>query len=343
MAIPPPISSGVPTGVYTFLTRFYSLNKSLAEKKHNLQADRIKVAFSNSEPALTAATLSDITEISYTGCGSRNVDTSDSISTTGVYSLILSDATISATGDVGPFQYVVLYNANSLNDDLLGYYDYGSGLLLKDGENLFIDFDGLRGAISVEPSPAYFLRDNFNRPNSSGLGGGWTQSVGSWEIFSSGLRATSGSNKRCIVETVQEFDINHYAQATHIINEASSTYFGPIVRVSGENGYIGSWADGSGPVANRNRWTIWRMNTFTSFTEVVKETGTSSEPLEGTSIKLTAYGDNISLYVDDTSGVYSPVLSGSDSTHRGKRAGFIVDIATAGADRYGILDDFEAG
>ena len=64
--------------------------------------------------------------------------------------MILNDLTLSASGgSVATFRYIVIYNDTATNDELIGYYDYGSDVTLASGHNLIIDFDGSNGALSI--------------------------------------------------------------------------------------------------------------------------------------------------------------------------------------------------
>ncbi|ASY62537.1 hypothetical protein SJ05684_c10800 [Sinorhizobium sojae CCBAU 05684] len=127
--------------------------ENLAEKVHNLGADQLVVALTAAAnaPVATNSVLADLTQISYTNLSSRNVTTSSSSQTSGTYSLVLADLTLTASGgSVGPFRYIALYNdtPTSPADPLIGWYDYGSDLTLADGESLTIDFSA-SGAITI--------------------------------------------------------------------------------------------------------------------------------------------------------------------------------------------------
>jgi len=132
-------------------TKFEAFVEAMAEKVHNLGSDTLTVALTNTAPtAATDSQLSDITEISYTNCSSRDITVSSSSQTSGTYKLVLADLTLTASGgNVGPFRYVVIYNNTATNDELIAYYDYGSSITLADGETLDIDFDGTNGLFTL--------------------------------------------------------------------------------------------------------------------------------------------------------------------------------------------------
>lgn len=130
-------------------TKFYSLNEALAEKVHNLGSDQLKVALTNSAPVATNTKLSDLTEISYTYCSSRNITTMSSSQTTGNYALVNSDLTLTASGGaIGPFRYIVIFNDTATNKELLAWGDYGSSITVNDGETFTLDFGATTFTIS---------------------------------------------------------------------------------------------------------------------------------------------------------------------------------------------------
>lgn len=130
--------------------KFQPFVESLAEKKHDLGSDQLVIALSNSDPGTAASILTDVTEITYTNCSSRNITTTSSSQSLGVYRLKLTDLVLTASGgSFGPFRYIVIYNDTATNDDLVGYYDYGSSITIDDGETFTINFDDTNGVISI--------------------------------------------------------------------------------------------------------------------------------------------------------------------------------------------------
>lgn len=133
------------------LTRFHSFIEALAEKKHNLASDTLTIALTNAQPvAATNTVLADITQITYTNLSSRVLTVTDSSNTAGVYKLTVADLLLTSTGGAtGPFRYIVVYNDTATNDELIGYYDYGSSITLNTGESLNLDFDGVNGTFTI--------------------------------------------------------------------------------------------------------------------------------------------------------------------------------------------------
>lgn len=133
----------------------------LAEKVHDLGADALTIALSNTAPAsetpnptvLTAdAILTNVTQVAYTNLSTRVLSVSASAQTTGTYKLTIADITLTSTGgSTGPFQYVYIYNDTPTSplDPLIGYYDYGSALTLADGESLTVNFDDANGVLTI--------------------------------------------------------------------------------------------------------------------------------------------------------------------------------------------------
>jgi hypothetical protein len=126
--------------VATF-NKFNSFVEALAEKTHNLGADTLTIALTNTAPAAGNTVLANITEISYTNLSSRVLTSVTSSQTSGTYTLDAADLVLTASGTVPTFRYVVLYNDTATSDELIGYYDYGSAVDLLNGETFTITFD----------------------------------------------------------------------------------------------------------------------------------------------------------------------------------------------------------
>lgn len=132
--------------------KFNSLVEALTEKVHNLGSDTLTVALTASAnaPVATNTQLSNLTQISYTNLSSRVLTTSSSSQTSGTYKLVIADLTLTASGgSVAPFRYVVIYNDTATNDELIGWFDYGSDLTLANGESLTLDFDVTNGLLQL--------------------------------------------------------------------------------------------------------------------------------------------------------------------------------------------------
>lgn len=128
--------------------RFDQLSEDLAHKVHDLSADEIIVLLTNVAPTAANAVAADITEIDYTNLSTRVVTRTSSGQTAGVYTLVLADLVLTATGAVGPFRYAVLANNTPVAKPLLGYYDRGESVTLQENDTLTLDFSA--EAISLQ-------------------------------------------------------------------------------------------------------------------------------------------------------------------------------------------------
>jgi hypothetical protein len=131
--------------------KFDSFVEAVAEKVHNLASDQLTIALTNTAPVAGNSLLANITEITYTNLSTRNLTTSASSQTAGLYKLVVSDITLTSTGgSTGPFRYVVVYNSTAAGGPLIGFFDYGSSITLLSGESLTVDFDQTNGLLTIQ-------------------------------------------------------------------------------------------------------------------------------------------------------------------------------------------------
>ena len=132
------------------LTKFYSFVEAVHEKVHNLGSDTLKVLLTNTAPSLSNTVKADISgELStangYTA-GGATITVTSSAQSSGLYTLIASDVTWTASGgSIVPFRYAVIYNDTASNDELIGYIDYGYSVTVSSGQTFTIDFDQTSG------------------------------------------------------------------------------------------------------------------------------------------------------------------------------------------------------
>ena len=131
--------------------KFDCFVENVAEKVHNLGSDQLTLALTNTAPVAGNTVLANITEITYTNLSTRNLTTSASSQTLGLYKLVVADTTLTSTGgSTGPFRYVVVYNSTAAGGPLIGWYDYASALTLNSGESLTVDFDQVNGLLTIQ-------------------------------------------------------------------------------------------------------------------------------------------------------------------------------------------------
>ena len=126
--------------------KFNSFVEAIAEKVHNLGADTLTVALSNTLPVNTNTVLANITQITYTNIQNgtttgRDLTGVTSAQVSWTYKLDWNDLVLTAIGTVPTFRYVVLFNQSATNDELIGWYDYGGAVDLLNGETFTVVWD----------------------------------------------------------------------------------------------------------------------------------------------------------------------------------------------------------
>ena len=136
-------------------TKLDCFTENLAEKIHDLSANTLKFALSNTAPTANNSILSNITQITaengYTAGGKQATLTS-SVQTSGVYKLIVGDVVFTANGgSMGPLRYVVFYDDTPSTplDPLIAWFDYGSSITLLTNETLTVDADASAGILTI--------------------------------------------------------------------------------------------------------------------------------------------------------------------------------------------------
>jgi hypothetical protein len=133
----------------TAFSKINSFVENLSEKKIDLSGNGLTVALTNTAHTADWDELADLTEIAYTNLSSRVITVETSAQTSGTYKLVCTDLVLTASGDVPEFRYIYIYDDNSTGDKLIGYYDYGSGVTLANGDTFTINFDGSAGVLTI--------------------------------------------------------------------------------------------------------------------------------------------------------------------------------------------------
>lgn len=143
------------------MATFNKVNDFVVNAVHNmdLESDQFAVALTNTAPGSESSDptadgngiVGNLTQISYTNCSSRNITTTSSTQTSGTYKLVLADLTLTASGTVGPFRYIYIFDdtVTSPADPIVGYYDYGTALTLNNGDTFTLDFNATNGVIQL--------------------------------------------------------------------------------------------------------------------------------------------------------------------------------------------------
>lgn len=134
--------------------KFNAFVADLANKVHNFGSDTFKVLLTNTAPVATNAVKADITEIAAGAgysAGGATLTLTSSTQSSGTYKYIASAAnpTWTSSGAFATFRYVVLYNSTAASGNLVGWWDFGSGVTLTSGNTFTVQLDGTNGVFQL--------------------------------------------------------------------------------------------------------------------------------------------------------------------------------------------------
>ena len=123
--------------------KFQCFLKDFVDGKHDFTTDTLKVALSSAANAPSASAdvkLADITTIAAPAVDNATLTTSSSGWAAGAFKVVVADLTLTATGDVPAFRYVIIYNDTATNKELICFFDYGSEVTLHANDTFKLDF-----------------------------------------------------------------------------------------------------------------------------------------------------------------------------------------------------------
>lgn len=133
--------------------KFQDFAEQVLRGVHNFGSHTLKAALTNTAPAPTNTVLGDIAQVAATGgyvAGGYVLDSVVLTETGGTAKVTIADEVVTAaSGSIGPFRYVVVFNDTAANDPLICFYDYGSSITLADGESFTLDFDAANGVFTL--------------------------------------------------------------------------------------------------------------------------------------------------------------------------------------------------
>lgn len=120
----------------TAATQFNSFIEYVNEKAINWQSDTFVLFLTNSAPSQSNTVLADITQVSYTNLSSRDLTITAASQTAGTYTATCAQLVMAASGAVGPFRYIGVYDSTASGSPLACFYDYGSAITMGSGDTL---------------------------------------------------------------------------------------------------------------------------------------------------------------------------------------------------------------
>jgi hypothetical protein len=123
--------------------KFQDFVEVLGLAGHNLNTHTFNVYLSNATPSASGdAVKADLAEITNQNGYTAPIDTQNTWAESGgTGTMTGTKCVVTATGTVGPFQYVALYNDTHASDALCGWWDYSGALTLANGETFSVKFN----------------------------------------------------------------------------------------------------------------------------------------------------------------------------------------------------------
>ncbi len=133
--------------------KFDCFTGDIAGKLHNLNSDTLKILLTNVQPVRTNTVKGSLTEITagngYAAGGSAAAFVSGA-DASGSYKLILSPVVFTASGgNFATFQWACLYNSTAAGLNLIGWWDYGTGITLTNGNSFTVSLDQTNGVFTL--------------------------------------------------------------------------------------------------------------------------------------------------------------------------------------------------
>ena len=132
--------------------KFNSFVADVANGVFNLGADPLKLLLTDTQPSSANSKRSDIVEIAGGNgypTGGLTVPITQSSQTNGLYILIGSPVTLAAIATIPQFRYLVLYDPNSANSKLIGWWDNGVEINIQGGTSYQVSFDQTNGILQI--------------------------------------------------------------------------------------------------------------------------------------------------------------------------------------------------
>lgn len=96
--------------------------------------DSFALALTNTAPTAADSLLADISQISYANLSSRALTITASGQTAGTFTATCAQLVLTASGAVGPFRYVAMYDDTAPGDPLVQWWDNGSAITMQAGD-----------------------------------------------------------------------------------------------------------------------------------------------------------------------------------------------------------------